>query len=311
MFYTRDRVNFLSNFITRYDVYAKQVDDGSYRKVTDGFVTRDLLKQHESGDVTVGFYQMYNEGTVRWICYDLDSHGDDCPVTTLLNTLNIRERLDSMGIPYLVERSGSPNSYHIWIFLEPVDVFKAYYWARELIDGLDVECEIFPKQSKPMEYGNLVKIPLALNRKTNGWSKIITRDEFHNVTVETVDISGYEPHVDTRINSVTHHTGITYHTGVNFGGMKPCIERLIKSDEQLTGTQGHFTRIAIVAELASLGWSRPDICEVFESQNDYDFITTSQQVDSVYHYNRIRCSTLRNRCSSFINCKGCKYEGIE
>ena len=94
-------------------------------------------------------------------------------------------------------------------------------------------------------------------------------------------------------------------------GIKPCIEYIINNNVQLTGTQGHFMRIAIVAELASLGWSRGDICEVFERQADYDFITTSNQIDSVYNYNRIRCSTLRRNCSGFINCKGCKYEGCE
>lgn len=305
MFDIDDRVKFLREFITRTDAFAQQNDNGSYRKVTTG-LTDELLLRHENGTETLGFYQMYNEGKIRWICYDLDTHGDENPFDTLTDVLKIQHRLDERDIPYLTEASGSDSSYHIWIFLDEVDVYKGYHWSRELIEGLDVDCEIFPKQSKPMEYGNLVKLPLAYNRKCNKWSKIINKRPNGYISVTRVNIGTYEPKLDEVTQRVTGSF-----TGVSFSGMKPCIERVIKECTQMTGTQGHDMRLAVVAELANHGWTREDICRTFVNQMDYSHDMTYTQVDSVYHYNKWRCSTLRNRCSGFISCDGCKYEGFE
>ena len=88
-----DRINFLCEFVTRYDAYAIQKENGRYCRVTKP-LTYDLLKEHEAGLVTLGFYQMYNGGNVSWVCYDLDTHGDESPIDTLRDTCAIRERLD-------------------------------------------------------------------------------------------------------------------------------------------------------------------------------------------------------------------------
>jgi hypothetical protein len=251
---------------------------------------------------------MYNIGSVRWVCYDLDTHGDEDAVETLVNVMAIQSRLEERDIPYLLEASGSDSSYHIWIMLDEVDVFKAYHWSRELISGLEVDCETFPKQSKPMEYGNLVKLPLAYNRKVLKWSKILNKNPDGSLSVTRVNISDYEP----KLTEVEHRTTLTSNfTGVTLSGIKPCMSKSIKECLQMTGTQGHDMRIAMVAELANNGWSRQDICGVFVNQMDYDFNVTYKQVDSVYNYNKWRCSTLRNRCSTFVNCEGCMYENLE
>ena len=46
-----------------------------------------------------------------------------------------------------------------------------------------------------MEYGNLVKVPLAYNRKCNRWSKIINKDNNMYITVERINIDDYEPNI--------------------------------------------------------------------------------------------------------------------
>lgn len=307
MFDIPSRISFLKEFVTRKDAFAQQNDNGSYRKVTSG-LTDDLLLEHEEGTETLGFYQMYNEGKVRWICYDLDTHGDELPEDAMVAAMLIQSRLDEREIPYLLEASGSDSSYHIWVMLDEVEVFKAYHWSRELIECLEIDCEIFPKQSKPMEYGNLVKLPLAYNRKVSKWSKIINKNPDGSVSVTRVNIDDYEP----KLTEVEHRTTLTSNfTGVTLSGIKPCMAKAISDCLQMTGTQGHDMRIAMVAELANNGWTRDGICGVFVNQMDYDFNMTYTQVNSVYNYNKWRCSTLRNRCSTFVNCKGCKYEDLE
>lgn len=308
MFDIPSRISFLKEFVTRKDAFAQQNDNGSYRKVTTG-LTDELLIEHEEGTETLGFYQMYNDGKVRWVCYDLDTHGDELPETAMEATMDILDRLVERDIPYLLEASGSDSSYHIWVMLDEVDVFKAYHWSRELISGLEVDCEIFPKQSKPMEYGNLVKLPLAYNRKVSKWSKIINKNKDGSVSVTRVNIDDYEPKELTEVERRT--TSTSNFTGVAMAGIKPCMEEAIKECLQMTGTQGHDMRIAMVAELSNMGWSRADICGVFVNQMDYDSNMTMKQIDSVYHYNRWRCSTLRNRCSTFVKCDGCKYQEME
>lgn len=307
MYDIKRRVAFLHEFVTRKDTFAQQMGNGGYRKITE-VLTDDMLVEHEDGIITLGFYQMYNEGKVRWVCYDLDTHGDESPEHTLMGAMLLRERLDLLELPYLVEASGSDNSYHIWIMLDETDVFKAYHWSRDIVSDLELDCEIFPKQSKPMEYGNLVKLPLAYNRKSERWSKIVNKDMNGHVNISRINIDSYEP----TLTEVEHRTtSTTNFSGVQLSGLKPCIKQMIEDNVQMTGTQGHAMRIAVVAELSNSGWTFDDICKVFQKQMDYDDDMTRSQVQSVLHYNRMRCATLRIKCSTFIKCKGCKYNGCE
>ncbi len=272
-------------FIHRRDAYAIQTDGGDYAKV-DGMITDDLLRQHLLGDTTIGVYQV-NNGTVKWICYDIDDHNGDGDMFDLLRVMLC---LGERGIQFYVEESGSPNSYHVWVFVEEAPVEDAYVFARSLIKGIDVE--VFPKQRKPKPYGNLVKLPLGLNRKTGRFSKM----RLPRVIIDRVSIPNMKMPVIEREHDVMPV------------GIRPCLKRLISEKVELVGTYGHATRCALCVELLNNGVSIEDIHEVFKLQSDYDYDYTQSQIESLLGYKRYKCSTLREQCGHYI--KGCESCGV-
>jgi hypothetical protein len=159
--------------LNRTDSYAMQSPDGKYKKVPC-HVSNDVIKKHLDGILTLGAYQFNLENEVKWICFDIDSHA---PKGVIETEDNIKKRdhqaeynmvrmcnfLTNADIPYLLEKSGSPHSYHIWVFLHPVDGKKAKSFAMSIKKESGVDCEVFPKQDKIGKdgYGNLVKVPLV------------------------------------------------------------------------------------------------------------------------------------------------------
>ncbi len=276
----------LSNlFIHRWDTYAIQTDDGRYVRV-DEPVTEDLIRQHLLGDITIGVYQVY-DGTVKWICYDIDDHHD---TGDMFDLLRVMVCLGERGIQYYVEESGSPNSYHVWVFIEETPVEDAYVFARSLIKGVDVE--VFPKQKKPKPYGNLVKLPLGLNRKTGKFSKM----RLPKVMVDRISVP------NMKMPAVEHDYSVMP------AGIRPCLKRLMDEKVELVGTHGHATRCALCVELLNNGVSIEDIHEIFKSQSDYDYDYTQKQIESLLGYKRYKCSTLREQCGHYI--KGCESCGV-
>ena len=47
--------------------------------------------------------------------------------------------LDSNGIPYILEASGSEHSYHIWILLEPVKARIAKAFGKDILKAVDID----------------------------------------------------------------------------------------------------------------------------------------------------------------------------
>lgn len=269
-------------FIHRSDAYAIQLDDGSYSRV-DGEVTDELLRQHLLGDTTLGVYQL-NNGTVKWLCYDIDDHdgtGDTFDLFRVMVCLGER------GIPFFVEESGSLNSYHVWVFIVETPVYDAYTFARNLIEGVDVE--VFPKQSKPKRYGNLVKLPLGLNMKTGKFSKMrMPKSMIERVVIPNMYAGQIKP-IDRGV--------------MIDGGMRPCMQRLVDERVNLVGAEGHATRCALAVEALNSGMSIEEVHGIFKMQGDYDYSKTQRQIESLLGYKRYMCSTLREQCGHFI--KGC------
>ena len=88
---------------------------------------RRLMNYHVKGKITMGFYQISLEDTVKWICFDIDDHkreqGEQGVKADLRKLFAVLSKYD---IPFLLESSGSPNSYHVWILLRPTKTHNAY-----------------------------------------------------------------------------------------------------------------------------------------------------------------------------------------
>ena len=138
--------------------------------------TLEVLKKHINAEIMphgerfcMGVYQIGKDDTVSWICYDLDNHDNSNPdvkkdVTLLLAVL------DKYSIPYLLEASGSEDSYHVWVFLVPTRTYNAFKFSRQVAAEACIKCEIWPKQqsidSARAEFGNPVKLPLCYHNKS-------------------------------------------------------------------------------------------------------------------------------------------------
>lgn len=225
-----NKLNMLyKHFVNRYDDYAIQQDNGSYRRSDRPLDTYTLL-QHLSGEITIGSYQISLDGKVKWICLDIDHHNDEQNETDVeLDTLTIITKLEALGIDYICESSGSSVSKHIWIFMDNVNVSDAYSFGREIIG--DTECEVYPKQKKLSDvkpYGNLVKLPFGKNKKNDNWSHIVTSsgDCIHKLKLDRYIPSVYK----RKCKSVTKHSSNCLNIGCSNGvlplTMRPCLKKV-------------------------------------------------------------------------------------
>jgi hypothetical protein len=318
----------LDQFINRYDSFAEQTHDGKGFFKVPATVTQQLLQNHADGKITIGAYTLNLDNNVRWFCYDVDAHENEEDTETTLKEKQIQAETDKdtickffadYSVPYILEASGTPYSYHIWVLVNPVSAAIAKDFAESILKFLDLDHEVFPKQTKlksKQGYGNLVKLPLAINKKNGLKSKIYHKGEWiteipeGGFPVQTIDIAEWEKHMqenkkeqrkfDKRIASRLKQE-------IKKGKVRPCInEALTKT---LTGTQGHAMRVAIAREFCSVA-KFPDeqIAELFKNQPDYDYEKSLEQVKSVTSVKLYpwKCLTLQNKCSNFVNCLGCK-----
>jgi hypothetical protein len=82
----------------------------------------------------------------------------------------------------LVEDTGG-RGYHLWILFEPpIPALVAYYVGRKFEQQPKVKCEVFPKQKVVEAFGNLVKLPLGVHRKTGQRPKFVGVSSLDQVT---------------------------------------------------------------------------------------------------------------------------------
>jgi hypothetical protein len=193
-------------FIHRTDVYSQQWynterKEGGYIKITEGECTHtpkcprrrcaDIrtvpltpqdVQRHLDGEITLGIYPLADDGTVKWLCFDVDIDKgvdiEEAQGRIRQHTTALARVLKAWDIPFLVEYSGS-RGYHIWIFFEPVQVLKVYafgrFFERQVEPPAGIHVEVFPKQAVAKGYGNLIKLPLGKHRKTGSWCGFVDR----------------------------------------------------------------------------------------------------------------------------------------
>lgn len=293
-------------FAFRDDVYAEQGTDGSYFKVV-AKVSDELLQNHIDGKITIGVYTLNTENKVRWLCFDVDAHPKENESDSdILQKQQKAEQeknalckfFDDFEIPYLLEASGTPYSYHIWLFLKPVEAIKAREFGKDVLKHLGIKkMEVFPKQVKINShgYGNLVKLPLAKHRKNGLQSKLFINGtwtrEFEEIEVGAVDISSYKPEINNPLSMKQ----------TQYDGVRPFFAWAIHQD--LTDTGGHALRVAIVREYYNNGTTDPcELAELFQYQSDYNFEKSIYQVNSIIaeDCNVWRWETIEDQCGPFL-----------
>jgi len=261
------------------------------------------MVKHLQGEITVGSYQASSpeDPQTNWLCYDLDRHEATDPdpkpfLGALIKTLR------GLSIPFLLEASGSPDSYHLWVLIQPaVTLFTAYKFAHLIADEAGVSgIEIFPKQNSlygGKGFGNLVKLPLGINRKNKKWSTFLDPDTFEPtfpLTFGTVQLKNIKPQV---------HRPVSVKNLVA-EGLPQCLARALNTP--LEGGAGHLCRLAIALSGIHSGMSVEDTAYLFRNQEDFDLDISMKYVDGLSGYqHNFGCENLRTGEISEITRRFC------
>lgn len=176
-------------FATNQNYYAKQMPDGNYKK-SPGLVTPDRIKDCLAQAESIAVYQKNKDSTIKWVCFDFDvlkKHIGESSYQEARENLNqsvkdFCEKLENIGIPYLLEFSGN-RGFHVWITLaEPVSHHIGYQIQQKILYSLNpnynpdqIGIDLFPSSASPTDgVGKCVKLPLSKHKKSGKYSLIIT-----------------------------------------------------------------------------------------------------------------------------------------
>jgi hypothetical protein len=310
-------------FANRTDAYALQVKDSISGKWQFVKVPKDwdgdleLIKDHIKGKITIGVYEISLNDYVIWLCFDIDDHEGTKDARAECEKL--LAVLRSYGIPFLLEASGSPGSYHIWILLEPTKTLNAFVFARQIASEAGVSCEIWPKQkelTKNSKYGNLVKLPVCYHHKS------ASRSVFLNPDFEPIEGPIIPPGLVRLLEVPDYSKPPAGMRGQGDGGqgrrsssktLDYCMERALADSLPLNHSEGHNLRLAIAVKAQVIGMTAEATAQLFQHQEDYDFEFSLNKVRETwtYDYSPWSCPALKDKCGSIVSryCSSCPFGG--
>jgi len=151
-------------------------------------MTKGHVKNHLIGNITLGVYTTRSDQTAKWLCLDVDDTD-----TELVRRL-VQRVEDRFGPnTCLVEFSGT-KGYHIWLFFDEPKSVKTVVALGRLLTK-DVCVEIYPKQSEIDGIGNLVKLPLGIQKKTGERCWFVDPETFESFSNQ------WEPLMNVRLIS--------------------------------------------------------------------------------------------------------------
>jgi len=176
-----EEIKLLNLFCGRCDTYTVQKESGGYSRIEQP-LTLEVLSSHLKGEKTVGAYQLSEDSKVHYLVWDLDPEKLSDPAATAKIIISVLlEEKRTWPFAVMLEASRYPdNSYHVWVFFDPLIPAKFATWLgfRVLeLAKLDPKLiEVFPKQEKltvERPFGNFVKLPLGFHQVEKKWSKIL------------------------------------------------------------------------------------------------------------------------------------------
>jgi hypothetical protein len=146
-------------FINRWDMYPKQLDDGTYVTIHEPLHV-GLLLSHLRGEITLGAYVLDQESRGRFLVLDADEPPDWRRLQALASALS------DMGSASYLERSRRAG--HLWLFFSERKIGKeARHFGHGLLAYFGIEdIELFPKQETlSTGPGSLIRLPFGVHRK--------------------------------------------------------------------------------------------------------------------------------------------------
>jgi len=151
--------NLGKTFIQRWDLFAKQLDDGRYICIRKPLQQRHLIA-HLQGKITLGTYVLDRNSHARFIAFDAD---DDNQMASLIA---MSENLSHQGTPSYLENSRRGG--HLWLFFsKPTPGREARKFGTGLMEAYNLsDIELFPKQDRlKTGPGSLIRLPFGIHRK--------------------------------------------------------------------------------------------------------------------------------------------------
>ena len=184
-------------------------------------LTDALLQRHLEGKRTLGAYQLRDDDTVGWLCIDMDapSREEQAQRNARELAVLIRRFLQQMGLGAHLEYSGNKGA-HVWVFFAPgvaaADARRlGQYAVAQVLDeqgdfaGVD-DPEVFPKQDQVDDknpYGNLVKVPLGVHKKTGRRTAFVT-DDWTGIEDQAAYLASIEQHTPEELTQVLDDWGV-------------------------------------------------------------------------------------------------------
>jgi hypothetical protein len=147
-------------FVQRWDLYARQMDDGSYVCVHESLNVGHLFA-HLQGEITLGAYLLDQESRARFVVLD----ADDTQAWECLSRL--ARVLGEEDVPAYLEKSRRGG--YLWLFLaQAVDGRDVRAFGHGLLAAHQVEgVELYPKQGQLADGpGSLIRMPFGVHRLT-------------------------------------------------------------------------------------------------------------------------------------------------
>ena len=285
--------------VLRDDVYPTQNNKGEYRPVKETFTPQIYFDDSN----TVGAYLLDKSNQVKCFCIDIDVNKEPFELSgnnvdkfkgiLQQQAVQIKEVLNGYGFECYLEDSGN-KGYHVWAFLESPQLAKnvryalAEYEKQFTLVSDDLHWEIFPKQDelKNDGYGNLIKLPLQIHKKSGRHSHFVddTFQEYIPEKLETYKQNFPSPPVPEKAiedKTAGNSDGKLKPTNddnmqSNCGALNDIIDKAINE-----GNLTHEERIRISNLYLPFEKGKEKIHSLFRHLKDYDKTTTNKHLDSL------------------------------
>lgn len=262
--------------------YALQQKDGSYLPVREP-LTPAVLKEHLAGDITVGTYIVKPPDQARTLVFDIDNEDDE---EQLRQSKAIAKVLMELRLPYGMEFSGR-KGFHVWVIAAQYTSAETLY---RLGRGVRTEAglpslEVFPKQTRVRDLGNLVKLPGGVHRVTGQPNLFFYRPKVASVQALQAAAEKYPE---------ARATGGTYEASIEY----PCVSKIQEGVNE-GGRNIHLFHLATMLRKFSIAPENIEIIinranqlcdEPLDDEEVYNLMASSansgpicDQVDEAYH----------------------------
>jgi hypothetical protein len=168
--HSQSAVDFGHRFVQRWDLYARQLEDGCYICVHEP-LTIGSIQSHLDGSVTLGTYLLDRKSQSRFMVIDADDE------ETFARLTRLTQKLEREDVPSYLETSRRGG--HLWFFFShPLSGRRVRDFGRGILElhGID-KVELFPKQNELTSGpGSLIRLPFGKHRRSGQRYGFITAD---------------------------------------------------------------------------------------------------------------------------------------